>query len=378
MKVLIENAVPLNNGDAALIFSVGDSLEKIGANVYYSTFNLDKAIEKYPQKKWLRSSLDSKLIKVPFIGFILLAVKMYISKKSQNFDAIISAPGGYINSYYGFKRKVQLIYLYKKIHKTNTYMYSQSVGPLNFKDQKVMKKYIKYFDIFYVRDDISMSRMTDLNINQNVVQTKDAAFLLGTINKLKTNNKKIAISVREWKHDSRNEYDYMNLIKNITYYFIKKGYEVTFLSTCQGENTYTNDSDFARKIFNELSNDVRSQVIVDSRYYNLYELREELTKFDFTIGTRLHMCILSWLSGTPALNISYEEKGKECYKYLNLEDYTIDYNFTGDIEKILTDFIETKNWVPVFEEIKKINIESQEYFTDLVEDIANDNSAVSS
>jgi len=38
------------------------------------------------------------------------------------------------------------------------------------------------------------------------------------------------------------------------------------------------------------------------------------------------MCILSMLKGKPCFNISYERKGKEAYKYLGLEEYSVDYN----------------------------------------------------
>ncbi|MDZ5757440.1 hypothetical protein RAK27_02055 [Carnobacterium maltaromaticum] len=42
MKIMIDFAVPLNNGDAALIFALGDELENMGNQIVYSTFNYKK------------------------------------------------------------------------------------------------------------------------------------------------------------------------------------------------------------------------------------------------------------------------------------------------------------------------------------------------
>ena len=54
------------------------------------------------------------------------------------------------------------------------------------------------------------------------------------------------------------------------------------------------------------------------------------------------MCILSWLSDTPAFNISYEAKGLECYKYLGVPEYSIDYNNeTQDALDRMEDFFRT-------------------------------------
>ena len=58
--------------------------------------------------------------------------------------------------------------------------------------------------------------------------------------------------------------------------------------------------------------------------------------FRFVVGTRLHMCILTIMSGIPAFNISYEVKVKECYKILNLNEYSVDYNddINDSLEKL--------------------------------------------
>ncbi|TWT07042.1 polysaccharide pyruvyl transferase family protein [Planococcus sp. CPCC 101016] len=369
MKILIENTVPLNNGDAALIFSVGEKFEERGHEVYYSVPHLKKIKEIYPEKNWIQSFLPLRVIKIPVVGLIILSMLLISSKEHRNFDAIISAPGGYINSYYSFKRRLQLMTLYKFLLRKKIYMYSQSIGPFKGKDSKIFAKYVKHFNLFYVRDDISMNRTLELGNFKNLYQTKDAAFLLETIDYSKIKNNKVAISVREWKFDDRSEKVYFDLIKSIVNYFYENGYEITFLSTCQGEPMYKDDSIIAKKIYSELDKKIQNSVKVDDSFYNLQDLRKRLTNFDFVVGTRLHMCILSWLSGTPALNISYEEKGKESYKYLNIEKYSIDYNHSGEIDTVLSNFVNERKFSEVFKKINYVQKESNENFNKLYTDI---------
>lgn len=371
MKILIENTVPFNNGDAALIFSIGDKLEGKGYEVIYSTSNIKSAKEKYPKKKWMKSLLAYKVNRSPYLGFFTLFFAFIFNIKLNKIDAVISAPGGYINSYYGFKRKLQLLSLYKKILRKKVYMYSQSVGPLNKKDKKILKKYIDIFDLFYVRDRVSKKRIDELGTFDNVLQTKDAAFLLNSIPKKVSNKRKIAISVREWKHDQRNEGIYKDLIMKFIKYFINRGYSVTLISTCQGDKEYIDDSRTAQNIYNKLDKALKENVFVDTNYYSLYDLREKLTHFDYIIGTRLHMCILSWLSGTPAFNISYEEKGKECYSYLDIDNFSVDYNHQGDLTPLLDEFIEKFDHGKVFKIIKDINNEQMFYFNKLEQNLLN-------
>lgn len=369
MKILIENTVPFNNGDAALIFSIGQQFESKGAEVHYSVPNLKEIKNIYPEKNWVKSFLPIKFLKIPFIGYIFLCLLIVTSKKHREYDAIVSAPGGYINSYYSFKRRLQILFLYKFLLKKKIYMYSQSIGPFTEKDAKILKKFIKHFTLFYVRDDVSKDRVDNIGTFNNVIQTKDAAFLLNPIWSEKKSFKKVAISVREWKFDNRSENIYNKLIENIVDFFVSKGYKVVFLSTCQGEPSYRDDSQVAKNIYLNLQDHIKNHVSVDDNYYKLNDLRHKLKEFDYVIGTRLHMCILSWLSGTPALNISYEEKGKESYKYLNIPEYSIDYNHDGEINKTLEMFIEKENFFDVFENIKNINKESKNYFDTLFKTI---------
>lgn len=329
MNIMIDNAVPLNNGDAALIFSLGDELESLGHTVVYSTFQLNKVKKRYPHKNWTASFLSIKWINhIPIVRYLYYCLRILCSPVIKNQDLIISAPGGYINSYYGFKTKLLILSLYKRLLGIKIVMFSQSVGPLNQKDEQVLQKYLPYFSKFLVRDDISYERIYSLVENEEtIVKTFDAAFLSQPIGYSgKRPNKRVAISVRSWTFDNRSQDIYQEVIHGIVEELVDNGFEVVFLSTCQGDQDYVDDSIEALRIYQALSTKLKQFVTVNANLYTLSELKNELKTFDYVIGTRLHMCILAWLSGVPAFNISYEEKGKECYHYLGLKKYTIDYN----------------------------------------------------
>nr|WP_322808417.1 polysaccharide pyruvyl transferase family protein [Carnobacterium maltaromaticum] len=288
------------------------------------------------------SVLSNKWInKLTFLNRLYYLIAILLNQKVKQQDLIIAAPGGYINSYYGFENKLFVLSLYKRILKKNIMMAPQSIGPLSKRDEKVITDYLPYFSDFLVRDECSYQRIRKLSKSKKIKKVYDAAFLFKPVGySEKSERKRVAISVREWSYDNRNQETYCELIRGFVNELVKQKIEVVFLSTCQGNPEYLDDSLLAKKIKASLPKDIREFVTVDNYYYSLEELRFELTQYDFVIGTRLHMCILSWLSGTPALNISYEEKGKECYDYLELSEYSIDYNESGKSLIQLQQFIQ--------------------------------------
>lgn len=364
-NILIMNAVPTNNGDAALVFSIYDKLKEKGNNVTIETYDYERIIELYKDREFIRSILDNKYIrKLKIINLILMPLLLLLKYNTyKNFDTIVGAPGGYINSYYGFFNKLYLMWLIKVIFKTKMIMYSQSVGPLTRRDKFILKIFINKFDIFMVRDDISFENVKEIGAT-NVIKTNDAAFNLDILTAKEHREKLVAISVRAWKHDNRNNEKYETLIKTIVEEVVGEGYKVEFISTCQGLDKYVDDSITATHIYNLFDEKVKAKVCVNSQYYSLMDLREYLTKFNCVVGTRLHMCILSIMSSVPAFNISYETKGKECYRYLGFSEYSIDYNEDSEIaRKKIRNFI--NSLIQLDEDIKKVNnqmhIEAQEY-----------------
>lgn len=337
-KIIINNVVPLNNGDVALFLSLYRILLENGYSVKIAAYNYDTVVKEYPEMPFIPELAQGFLFrKLPWLKQFLLPFLFLLSRDYRKADIIIGAPGGYVNSYYSIKSSLSIFKVAKRFGK-KTAIYAQSVGPLNEKDSLFFKKLmVKSIDFVLIRDAFSNQVMESLKIPTNkYFQTKDAAFLLGYQSAERTTSKKIAISVRKWEDDNRSVEAFKKMIAALARLAIDEGYEVDFLSTCQGLSFYKNDALVAAEIKSELEETYQSKVNVLADYYNFHEFYELLGNYELVIGTRLHMCITALTRGIPALNISYEVKGKECYNYLDLAEYSIDYN--ESIESAMTTF----------------------------------------
>lgn len=315
----------------ALVVALHGQLVARGYDVTIATFHYDFLKTKYPDLPLIRELIDYRFLKGgTFVKKLFLQINFFFNKAYRDHDVFIGCPGGYMNSYYGLKRcLLALVEAKKRLKKTA--VYSQSVGPLNDRDRKLLTKYSKLIDVILVRDDYSQQCISSIPCYSKVFQTKDAAFLL----KPRTSNaapdcKTVAVSVREWNHDNRSMEDYYNMIKSFCITVLEKGYHIEFISTCQGVKNYRDDSVIASTIRDLIvhQHPSFSQLItINTGYHTYFELADMLnTRYCFAIGTRLHMCILSLINGIPAFNISYEVKGIECFRYLGLENYSADFN----------------------------------------------------
>jgi len=366
IKVLINNVVPLNNGDVALFSSLYKQLIKAGFSVKIATYYYKLAKEKYPNFPFVKDLGQSKIfVKLPFLKQYVLPFLYLMSKSYRKADIIIGAPGGYVNSNYSIRNNI-LIYKIANFFGKKTAIYSQSVGPLNKKDSVFFKDLLENsIDYLYVRDSYSFDEMKRIDANKNKYkQTKDAAFLLGFKESIKNNQKKVAISVRQWDYDGRSMKVYKNMIAKLVAIVIDKGYTVEFLSTCQGLKKYKDDSIVAKEIYKGLDKKYQEKTTVLDTYFLFDELYKKIEEYEFVIGTRLHMCVLALTKNIPAFNISYEIKGKECYEYLDFSEYSIDFN--EEIEKAKKSFI---NFIDTKEEIrKKLKITIPKLHNEAVED----------
>lgn len=348
-KILIVNAIPLNNGDAALVFSLYKKLQDKGHHVKIATYHFEEVIKQYPEYPFVKE-LGNHFIfkKLPFLKYILLPILFYFSKAHREAAIIIGAPGGYVNSNYRIKSSLQVFEIAKKYHK-KTAIYAQSVGPLNRKDAGYFSSLMHHsIDYLMVRDSYSLNMVKNLNIDQDKYSiTKDAAFLSKNTRQYTTASNTVAISVREWDFDNRNRLQYLNLVRALTEKLIDTGFKITFLSTCQGIDSYKNDALLADELIQSCTAKYREHIELDSDYYTFESFYNRLSSFKFVIGTRLHMCILAMTQQIPAFNISYEIKGKETYNYLGLANYSIDYN--EDIEASL---IKLQDFIDSFAETK--------------------------
>jgi polysaccharide pyruvyl transferase WcaK-like protein len=329
-NILLLNSFAVNNGDMALVVALYDQLKARGYSVRIATFYFNFLKSRYPELPLVRELLDYPIKGGTFVRKIFLAINFLFNYRYRDHDVFIAAPGGYVNSFYGLKRCLLPLVLSKRIGK-RTAIYSQSVGPLNERDKRLLADYSKSIDVILVRDEYSLDYISKVECHSKVSLTKDAAFLTPPRESTAdSNNKLVAVSVRAWEFDDRNMDKYITMIEQLCILACDRGFDIEFISTCQGVKGYRDDSKVALMIQQRIVIDrpeLEKRIRVNAKYHTYHELSDRLnTRYVFVIGTRLHMCILSLLNGVPAFNISYEVKGRECYNYLQLEKYSIDFN----------------------------------------------------
>ena len=367
-KILLVNSYAVNNGDLALVVALYEQLIARGYQVGIATFYYKFLKSQYPNLPFIRELNDYNLgVNATIVKKLFSTLNFFFNKIYNSHDVYIASPGGYVNSYYGLKRSLLPLILAKGRSK-KTAIYSQSIGPLNQKDKDRLTNFSKSIDVILVRDDFSQACISSIPCFSKVFQTKDAAFLLTPrVSKVHADCRTVAVSVREWKFDNRDMQNYGDLIQSFCETVLNNGYNIEFISTCQGVEGYRDDSKIASQIRDTLvkkAPQFANQITVNVRYNTYYELIDRLnTQYAFTIGTRLHMCILSLINGTPAFNISYEVKGIECYKYLDMASYSADFNesmnsatekfnaFLANYKEIQTSLL--NRITPIHNEVKK-------------------------
>lgn len=361
-EVLLVNALPLNNGDAALVFSSYEYFINAGFNVSIASQKYNTVRQVYPEIEWVKDINDIAFLrKIPFFKIFLTPFLFLFNKDYIKADLIVGVPGGYLNSYYGIISTL-MPFLIAKLLRKQTMLLPQSFGPIRGKDIIIFKFFKRFIDVIISRDNFSTQQLLMLGISAGeAYQMPDVAFLTASPSD-KSKEKIAAISVRGWAYDSRDGKKYDELIIQLINQLISNGYKIEFLSTCQGLSDYVNDSLVAKSIFNQLNSEQQMMVIVNESYYKYEDFSSYIEKFDIVIGTRLHMCILSLGKGIPAFNISYEKKGIECYQYMGIPELSIDYN--NEIKDALSKF---DNFLVNKENYKhKIRVQVLKLKTDIV------------
>lgn len=153
---------------------------------------------------------------------------------------------------------------------------------------------------------------------------------------------RVAISVRHWPYAAAVQgrdttESYRAAIVALTEHIVRGGGEVTFVSTCQGVPTYTDDSVEAQRIADRIAADCRGAVHVDGQHRRAEALIEMVAGFDAVVATRMHMAILSLMAGRPVLPIAYEFKTEELFRRLGEPGLAIPLD-ACDAPRLVRDF----------------------------------------
>src|SRR5699024_1450817 len=144
--------------------------------------NHDEVKKIYPEYIWHPSHINTLFYKICFKKnlfvflwkFVMFFKIVIFSNEYKKSDIIISAPGGYIHSYYGIEARMYILYLCKKYLHKKVGIYSQSIGNLSDRDKKIFFTYGKDLNFIFVRDSLSLERTKEYGDFKNVYLTKDA------------------------------------------------------------------------------------------------------------------------------------------------------------------------------------------------------------
>jgi colanic acid/amylovoran biosynthesis protein len=394
-RIVIINAVPINGGDEALLEATLLGLKKQFNNPsilvlcnnpklykeFFPDLELDwdweYAFLKNPNsentflfktKRFIRKILN-KVLSISYYSTLsrIFASKSEkrVYKKLLNSDKVIVSAGGYIHDFYGYKKRVDTLDFIHSQLKKPYYIFSQSVGPFWEKDNfPMLNRIFNNASQVILRETYSLDHLKSVGYhNDNVTVTNDIAFYLHKDYALKVDDNKklknIAINFRIWKYENKSS-DNLEKATLLCKKLINEGYELNFISTCQGVKGYVDDSDFAEKIVNQLSDNMQSHCVILKEKFSLNELIVTLSKQDAYIGMRLHGAILSLLAGIPALNIAYEDKTLGIFKSLGIEDYCFSYKEEFDVWNTKTDYF-IENYHNYLNNVERITLEvSQE------------------
>lgn len=381
VKISITNIVALNGGDTAILLGMISALKRrFGVDTRFVVFATCPQLCKklYPEIEWKEIignyALNTRFNNIPLfsrlarkfkLSWIYLMSSLYgndvkwvgkfINKKLlecikiySESDYIISTGGTYLTDIYGVNSQY-CDYRISLNLKRPLIFYTQSMGPFFKKNTKnKLGKILEQANAVFLRDNQSKKNLNSLKLQRlsNVHIAADAAFALGNKEHIRTKNtkkigehKKVAISVRKWgtfNHHSESEVMtvYRESIAKTVINLIDHGFNVCFISTCQGLNEYDDDNKEVNKILEIIPNEYLTSITKFNKYLSIHEIRTILRNMDFIISTRLHMCILSLIEGIPVFPIAYEFKTKELFNQLG---YTKVISMEGLFEESLLD-----------------------------------------
>jgi colanic acid/amylovoran biosynthesis protein len=374
MKIVVENTVCLNTGDAAILLAIRhvfqsivqsdvwlfvfDSQPEVAARLYSKKeypdveFHklLSESIFRYKHGRGLKNALKPvynrlalwalrRFGKSGVLGFFFskrdrLGLEIY-----KDADLVVTTGGTYLVETYNLERRLNQFRIDAALGKDPVF-FTQSLGPFNKSyNRQELSPVFNRSPLILLRDERSRNHILDLVKDPGKCHVlADVVFALADTRRIEKRlassqppkaTGRVAISVRHWNYVSDGEGGmrrYLDSIREIATILVRDhGKAVTFVSTCQGVPEYAHDdSKTAQAIVAELDPEIAEHVSVDASFHTPDQLMALVTGFDFVIATRMHMMIMSLCVGTPVLPIAYEFKTREVAKRIGVADVLLD------------------------------------------------------
>ncbi|PRD44711.1 colanic acid biosynthesis glycosyl transferase [Phyllobacterium phragmitis] len=376
MKIIVENTVCLNTGDAAILLAIRHILRSTwGENLRFLVFDSQPAVAArlYPDKdypdiefhKLLSESVfkyrydDNFLknaLKPPYNRVALQALRHFGRSRHidetifsadarrglamyREADLVVTTGGTYLVETYNLEKRLNQFRIDAILGKDPVF-FTQSLGPFNKSyNRDELKPILDRSPLILLRDARSLGHIRDLvDDPEKCHVVADAVFALADTDRISgilaskkpaATTGRVAISVRHWnyvKGGGGGMDRYIDSIRKIVTALVREhAKEVTFISTCQGVPEYAHDdSKTARAIVAGLDPDVARHIKVDASFHTPEQLMTLVRDFDFVVATRMHMMIMSLCVGTPVLPIAYEFKTRELAKRIGVSDVLLD------------------------------------------------------
>lgn len=351
-RILITNVYSYKNrGDSGIVKSMISYIKRtfgINTKIYlmspYSEQN-----KKFYNSERISSVPDAtskvKNKKTLFKYIVLLSKFFFVDKKTLNHfkkaDLIFSAGGGYIYSSrkgpLGFGLlNVMLNIHYAKLSNKPLIIFPISVGPIRYKlDRLLVEKFLNGISHIFVREEQSISILSEMGIIKNVELCPDIAF---TLNKSKFfleeihkgNVLNIGVSVLDWRFSRpKSTLDDIDLyLEKIAKALkkIKQNHKVYIFPQVDVSDNDTDRfvSEKLQKIIGE-----KSKVILLKHIFKPEDVLSLYSEMDLFIGSRMHSCIFSITAKVPTICLAYQFKSKGTFKILGIEEDCFDIeNFT--------------------------------------------------
>lgn len=354
-KILVSGYYGYNNiGDEAILEGLVDGISsKTDAQLLVLSRNPDWTKAKYGVE-----SIDRNNI-------------FQLIKAIRKVDMVISGGGSLLQDVTSKKSILYYLAILKlaMLFKKKTFIYSQGIGPIRLKRNRILTKNIlSKVDYINVRDNQSYRELKELGIKREVLVTTDTVFGINQVDLKKgkeilekigvdKNKKNICFTIMNWKSYGNQIKE--KIVKTIELILSKRNdVNIIFVPFF-----YHVDLQIQSEIFESIKNSKDNIYIVED-YLHVKEYLSLIGNMDIMLSMRLHGLIFATLMGAYPIGISYDPKIDGFMKELNrvqkyyVEDFKPELLSNEIIESIdkLEDLKEeTKSYLNKFYKLASIH-----------------------
>lgn len=275
-------------------------------------------------------------------------------------DLVIAVGGGYmrtkqnVGSIYDFMLLLHPLSLAERLG-TPTVLYSQSIGPLFRKIEKLLLARTLKRDVTLtiIREDKSMQLMNSLGI-RNIARSVDAGFLLDSTPDIKAANSilppehrpVIGVTTRAWLKDTEQKIYERALAQALDQAITQYAAYVVFIPQVTSEFHDDDDRLSNHSVFSMMKRQSRALELTAN--YDYRTIKTLYDGLDFMVGTRFHSVIFALTSGVPAIAIEYEHKTSGIMEDLGLTEWVMpmrglsSHELFAKIDKLMAESVKYK------------------------------------